>query len=102
MTGEPLERKPWTSSWELPPIHTLAPKFRWSVAGCPGVGRVCEVRIPKDGRGTMSGSADAGGFVRGGALGRGGRGRAPGGPPRCDAAQPPLPLATLTLEGAAA
>src|SRR5215475_1580839 len=102
MTGEPLERKPWTSSWELPPIYTLPPKFRWSVAGCPGVGRVCEVRIPKDGRGTMSGSADAGGFVRVGALGRRGSARALGGPLRCDAAQHPVPLTTLTLTVAVA
>src|SRR5215468_1258641 len=102
MTGEPLERKPWTSSWELPPIHTLAPKFRWSVAGCPGVARVCEVRIPKDGRGTKSGSADAGGFVRVGALGR--RGSVPVlvRPLRCDAPQHPVALTTLTLTVAVA
>src|SRR5262245_4502557 len=102
MTGEPLERKPWTSSWELPPIHTLAPKFRWSDAGCVDVARVCEVLIPKDGRGTMSGSADAGGFVRVGALGRRGSALAVGGPLRRDAAQHPVPLTTLTLTVAVA
>src|SRR5215475_1895567 len=102
MTGEPLERKPWTSSWELPPIHTLAPKFRWSVAGCVGVARVCEVRIPKDGRGTMSGSADGGGFVRAGAFGRRGSALAVARPLRRDGPQHPVPLTTLTLTVAVA
>src|SRR2546430_6564576 len=102
MTGEPLERKPWTSSWALPPIHTLAPKFRWSEAGCADVARVCEVRIPKEGRGTRSGSADAGGLVRVGALGR--RGSVPDlvRPLRCGAPQHPVPLTTLTLTVAVA
>src|SRR5215469_1357309 len=30
MIGEPFERKPCTSSGELPPTHTVAPKFRKS------------------------------------------------------------------------
>src|SRR5262245_19112470 len=97
MTGEPLERKPWTSSWELPPIQTLAAKFRWSDAGCADVARVCEVLIPKDGRGTMSGSADGGGFVRAGALGSRGSALAVPRPLRCAAPQHPVPLTTLTL-----
>src|SRR5215467_4831362 len=102
MTGEPLERKPWTSSWELPPIHTLAAKFRWSDAGCVDVARVCEVLIPKDGRGARSGSADGGGLVRVGALGRRGSALGLGGPLRGDAAQHPVPLTTLTLTVAVA
>src|SRR5215472_337765 len=103
MTGEPLERKPWTSSWELPPIHTLAAKFRWSDAGCVDVARVCEVLIPKEGRGTRSGSADGGGFVRVAAAGR--RGSAPVAvrPLRRAAPQHPVvPLTTLTLTVAVA
>src|SRR5215831_15868329 len=102
MTGEPLERKPWTSSWELPPIHTLAAKFRWSDAGCVDVARVCEVLIPKDGRGTKSGSADGSGFVRVGALGRRGSAPAVVRPLRRAPQHPVVPLTTLTLTVAVA
>jgi len=31
MIGDPCDRKPSTSSWELPPIHTDAEKSRRSV-----------------------------------------------------------------------
>src|SRR4249920_1889119 len=57
MTGEPLVRKPSTSSGEVPPIHTVAPKF--SRSSPPA----WLVEMPHDGKGTRSGSAVAGGLA---------------------------------------
>ena len=79
MTGEPCERKPWTSSGELPPTQTVAPKFSRSVAGF-----TAEVLMPHEGSATRSGSADFGGFFTVGALGSEGSClacRSPGGGP---------------------
>src|SRR5450755_2268164 len=69
MTGAPWERKPSTSSGELPPLHTVAPKFSRSRLGLVFVARGLLVEIPQDGSGTRSGKADGGGFRSSGTAG---------------------------------
>src|SRR5262249_8404024 len=71
---------PSTSRGELPPLHTVAPKFSRSLPDL-----VCEVLIPHDGSGTRSGRAAFGGFTRSEARGRDGGGCPRGGSP------PPAP-----------
>src|SRR5215469_9515133 len=94
MIGEPFERKPSTSSGELPPTHTVAPKVSRS---CPDRW-LCRVLIPHDGSGTRSGSAAAGGLARFGTRGSGAsppaRGWAAFG---AAAAQHPRPFTTVSL-----
>jgi hypothetical protein len=80
MTGDPLDRKPSTSSGALPPTDTVAPKSSWSDAElCFGF-RMCRAKIPHDGSGTRSGSALAGGFCRPGTAGAEASGRPRGWP----------------------
>src|SRR5215472_16940775 len=94
MTGEPFERKPSTSSGELPPTHTVALKLSTS---CPHR-RSWNVLIPHDGSGTRSGSAAAGGLARVGTRGSGASGRACAGAVLGSAAaQHPRPFTTVSL-----
>src|SRR5690348_1126075 len=67
MTGEPSERKPSTSSGELPPTQTVALKASRSRPDR----RSWNALICHDGSGTRSGSAAAGGFARYGTPGSG-------------------------------
>src|SRR5215469_1490099 len=94
MTGEPFERKPSTSSGELPPTHTVAPKFSRSRPD-----RVCEVLIPHDGSGTRSGSAARGGLARYGTRGSGASPKLRVGAAALGAAeaQQPRPFTTVSL-----
>src|SRR6516165_627764 len=94
MTSEPFERKPSTSSGELPPTQTVALKLSTS---CPDR-RSWNVLIPHDGSGTRSGSAAAGGFARVGTRGSGASGRACAGAVLgAAAAQHPRPFTTVSL-----
>src|SRR5215471_11412674 len=94
MTGEPFERKPSTSSGELPPTHTVALKASTS---CPDR-RSWNVPIPHDGSGTRSGSAAAGGLARDRTRGSGASGRARAGAVLgAAAAQHPRPFTTVSL-----
>src|SRR5215470_16409208 len=67
MTGEPFERKPSTSSGELPPTQTVALKSSRSRPDR----RSWSALICHDGSGTRSGSAAAGGFATYGTRGSG-------------------------------
>src|SRR5215471_10857904 len=67
MTGEPSDRKPSTSSGELPPTQTVALKASRSRPDR----RSCTALISHDGSGTRSGSAAAGGRARYGTRGSG-------------------------------
>src|SRR5262249_57826924 len=101
MTGEPGERKPSTSRGELPPLHTVAPKFSRSLPDL-----VCEVLIPHDGSGTRSGRAAFGGVPPARAPRGGGGARPPGGfpapPPAAPAPAPPATGGPTRLAGAPA
>src|SRR5215472_11091781 len=93
MTGEPFERKPSTSSGELPPTHTVALKLSTSRPDR----RSWNAPIAHDGNGTRSGSAAAGGFARDGARGSGASPRARAGAAFGAAAQHPRPFTTVRL-----
>src|SRR6185437_8614881 len=83
MVGEPGWRKPSTSSGELPPTQTVAPKLRTSCLDL----RTWEVLMPHDGSGVSSGSALAGTCERVGTFfGSEGSGLSTG--PRCRLAPP--------------
>src|SRR5215813_12941078 len=93
MTGEPFERKPSTSSGELPPTHTVALKL---ITSRPDR-RSWNAPIAHDGNGTRSGSAAAGGFARDGTRGSGASPPARAGAVFGAAAQHPRPFTTVTL-----
>src|SRR5215468_8297133 len=94
MTGEPFERKPSTSSGELPPTHTVAPKASRSRPDR----RSWNAPMPHDGSGTRSGSAAAGGLARDGMRGSGASARARAGAVLgAAAAQHPRPFTTVSL-----
>src|SRR5215472_14817669 len=94
MTGEPFERKPSTSSGELPPTQTVALKASRSRPDR----RSWNALMPHDGSGTRSGSAAAGGLARFGTRGSGVSGRPRAGAVRgAAAAQHPRPFTTVSL-----
>jgi len=66
MIGEPFDLKPSTSSRELPPDQTVAPKESTSVDVVQR--RKLTTLMPHDGSGDRSGSDDAGGLLRVGTL----------------------------------
>jgi hypothetical protein len=80
MIGDPLDRKPSTSSGALPPTDTVAPKPSWSDAELCFDFRMCWAKMPHEGSGTRSRSALAGGFCRPGTAGAEASGRPRGWP----------------------
>src|SRR5258707_569828 len=73
MTGEPFERKPSTSSGELPPTHTVAPKVSMSRPDR----RSGKAAVPHDGSGTRAGDGAAAGLATAGGRGGGGGAASP-------------------------
>src|SRR5215510_5943609 len=94
MTRDPFERKPSTSSGELPPTHTVAPKASRSRPDR----RSWNAPMPHDRSGTRSGSAAAGGLARDGTRGSGASALARAGAVfGAAAAQHPRPFTTVSL-----